>query len=207
MEGLIGFFVNTLALRVAVAGEPSVAELLGQVKERDAGRVCAPGGAVRAGGGGAAAAAQLSHSPVFQVMVVLQNAPRRVAASCPELSVAGQELQQQTAQFDLTLSLQEDGGADRRAALNYASDLFERATIERWIGYYTAVLEAMVADAQQRLSEIDAAECGRAACRCCEEFNATQAEYPQAVADPRAVRSSRCRRHPMRWRWCSKTSS
>ena len=58
VEGLIGFFVNTLPLRVDLSGAPTVAELLGRVKERALERAAAPGHPLRAGGGAGAAGAQ-----------------------------------------------------------------------------------------------------------------------------------------------------
>ena len=58
-----------------------------------------------------------------------------------------------TAQFDLTLSLQEAGGRIV-GGLNYARDLFERETIERWAECLQEVLQGMVRDDQQRIGEL-----------------------------------------------------
>ena len=116
IEGLIGFFVNTLALRVDLSGAPSVAELLGRVQERRAGaqrhqdipfeQVVERLQPVRS----------LAHTPLFQVMFAWQNAPRE-RLELPGLDAAGAldpELSAQvSAKFDLALSLWEDGGADR----------------------------------------------------------------------------------------------
>jgi non-ribosomal peptide synthetase component F len=92
----------------------------------------------------------LSHNPVVQVMFVMQNAPRS-DLQLPGLTLATQTgLSNLTAKFDLTLSL-EEMGEDIVGGLNYASDLFDRATIERWIGYLKAALRAMVQEAQHEV--------------------------------------------------------
>ena len=131
IEGLIGFFVNTLALRLDVSGSPTVAQLLARVKEQ------------------ALAAQQhqdipfeqvveivrpvrsLAHSPLFQVMFAWQNAPEGTV-DLPGLEVRPcAAAPHGVAKFDLTLSLQEEG--ERIVGgLEYATALFERATIERY---------------------------------------------------------------------------
>ncbi|WP_420124962.1 non-ribosomal peptide synthase/polyketide synthase [Longimicrobium sp.] len=145
IEGLIGFFVNTLALRLDLSGAPTVAQLLERVKER----------ALEAQNHQDIPFEQvvelvqpersLSYSPLFQALFALQNA--RVEA----LSLAGLDVDpvdgstQVQAKFDLTVALRE---ADGRIVGNvtYATALFERETVERWVGYLRRVLEEMVAD-------------------------------------------------------------
>ncbi|HEX7240169.1 MAG TPA: condensation domain-containing protein, partial [Longimicrobiaceae bacterium] len=154
IERLIGFFVNTLALRVDLAGSPTVAELLGRVKARvleaqqhqdipfeQVVELAQP-------------ERSLAHSPVFQVMFAVQNAPR------DRLELPGLELaslptaSQETAKFDLALAFSETG---RRidGSLVYATSLFEPATVARHLGYLRRLLEAMAADEGQRVEELD----------------------------------------------------
>src|SRR5579862_2005040 len=123
IEGLIGFFVNTLALRVDVSGSPRVGELLERVKEQTLGaqehqdipfeQVVEMVGPERS----------LSHSPVFQVMFAWQNAPEgRLELSGVE--VGPLEWRRHVAKFDLTLGLQESG--ERIVGgVEYATALFE----------------------------------------------------------------------------------
>ncbi|HEX2189524.1 MAG TPA: amino acid adenylation domain-containing protein, partial [Longimicrobiaceae bacterium] len=145
VEELIGFFVNTLALRVDLSGAPTVAEALGRVKARaleaqqnqdipfeQVVELVQP-------------ARSLAHSPLFQVMFAWQNAPAsRLELPGLRLS-AGDAAPRATAKLDLLLSLWEDEGRIA-GEVEYATSLFEQATVERWLGYLRRMLEAMAAD-------------------------------------------------------------
>ena len=143
IEGLIGFFVNTLALRLNLKGQPSACDLLDQVK-------------------GQVIAAQqnqdlpfeqvveivqpprsTSHSPIFQVMFAWQNVPTGELALPEVESRPWQSVPVQTAKFDLTLSLKESGNSIV-GGLEYASALFEKKTVERYLYYFQALLQGMV---------------------------------------------------------------
>ena len=107
VEELIGFFVNTLALRVRVE-DVSVRELLEHVKE-----VVLSGYAHQEVPFEQVVEAlqpvrSLTHSPVFQVMLVMQNTPGG-ELRLPGLSLVPQGLPSEAAQFDLTLSVEESG--------------------------------------------------------------------------------------------------
>ena len=146
IEGLIGFFVNTLALRVDLSGSPTVAELLERVKARaleaqqhqdipfeQVVELVQP-------------ARSLAHTPLFQVMFAWQNAPR-AGLELPGLRSARRRrpTPQTTAKFDLSLSLGEAGGRIV-GSVTYATSLFERRRWSATLGYLRRVLEAMVAD-------------------------------------------------------------
>ena len=143
IEGLIGFFVNTLAVRVEVEGSPTVAELLGRVKAQTLAaqqhqdipfeQVVEFTKPVRS----------LSHSPLFQVMFAWQNVPEgRLELPGTKLLPLGGP-QRVMAKFDVTLSLQEAGNRIV-GGIEYATSLFERSTIERYVGYFRRLLEGMV---------------------------------------------------------------
>ena len=149
IEGLIGFFVNTLMLRTDLSGNPTFQELIQRVQE-----VCL----------GAYAhqdipferlveefhpERDLSRQPLFQVMFALQNAPLPTL-ELPGLTVESFELDSRAAKFDLTFSLQEENGR-LSALVEYSTDLFERDTIYRLLRLYQRVLETMVADPTQQL--------------------------------------------------------
>src|SRR6185312_842223 len=148
IENLIGFFVNTLALRLDLSGSPSVSELLEQTKAQSLAaqrhqdipfeQVVDLLQPVRS----------LAHSPLFQVMFSWENAAEA------RLELPGLEVQpllsasHRWAKFDLTLSLEEVGDTIG-GVIEYTSALFEDATVHRCIGYFLALLNAMVADDAQ----------------------------------------------------------
>ncbi len=176
VEGLIGFFVNTLALRVELGGTPTVAELLGRVKERALAAQDHQDIPFEQVVERVQPARSLSHTPLFQVMFTWQN----VGGGSLELDGiklgAAASGAQVTAKFDLSLSMQEAGGRIVGGA-TYATALFEQATVERYLGYLRMVLSAMVADERQtvdRLAILPAAE----RVQVVETFNATDAEFP-----------------------------
>ncbi|WP_032716430.1 non-ribosomal peptide synthetase, partial [Pseudomonas syringae] len=114
--------------------------------------------------------------PIFQVMLALNNTPGGGELSLPELSLEPLQAPHTTAQFDLSLALVEaDGGLI--GSLEYASDLFERATIERMAGHLQVLLEGMVADDQQAVAELPLLSCEQRR-QVLESFNDTAAAYP-----------------------------
>jgi amino acid adenylation domain-containing protein len=153
IEHLIGFFVNTLALRVQLGEDPSVAQLLAQVKASTVAAYSHQDLPFEQVVEALRPSRSMSYSPIFQVMLSLNNVPTGGELSLPGLSLTPVESHQRTAHFDLKLSLSDQGDAIH-GALEYASDLFERSTIERLSGHFQQVLAAMVADEQQRVSAL-----------------------------------------------------
>src|SRR5229473_859734 len=152
LEELIGFFVNQLVLRVDLSGDPSVREMLRRVREVCLGAYAHQDLPFERLVEDLNPKRDLSREPLFQVMLVLQNAP------IGELRMGGLELtgvsqEGVTAKFDLTLSMGESEEG-LRGVMEYATDLYERATIERMLGHWERVLEEMVAKPEERISEI-----------------------------------------------------
>ena len=176
IERLIGFFVSTLVLRLDLSGSPRVSELLERVKERALAaqqhqdipfeQVVELAQPVRS----------LSHTPLFQVMFAWQN-NEQGALVLPGLELLPLRSAPHVAsKFDLTLTLREARGVIA-GGLEYATSLFEPATIARYLGYFRNLLEAMVADDTQavdRLPILGKAERDRVLY----EWNDTKAEYP-----------------------------
>ncbi|MER7847124.1 amino acid adenylation domain-containing protein [Kitasatospora sp. NPDC096077] len=178
-EGLIGCFVNILPIRTALTGDPTFADLLTRVRrsaldafehqrlpfermlpERSTGPA-------------------LSHNPVVQSLLLVQNAPL-AAPELPGLAVTVREVPRGGAQLDLNLQLRELDGAFT-GTVEYASDLFDPATVERLLGHWRTLLAAAVAAPDTRLSALPmltAAERHRALV----EWNDTAHDYPQAGA-------------------------
>ncbi|HET7462338.1 MAG TPA: condensation domain-containing protein, partial [Longimicrobium sp.] len=176
IEGLIGFFINTLALRLDLSGAPSVAELLGRVKERALAAQQHQDIPFEQVVEAAQPARSLAHTPLFQVNFTWQNAPRG-SLELPGVTLAALEgAPHVTAKLDLQLTLQEAGGRIG-GALEYATALFDAATVERHREHLRTVLRGMVADDRQpvdRLPILPEAERRQVV----EEWNATDAAYP-----------------------------
>src|SRR5215470_14257095 len=108
-------------------------------------------------------------------MFAWQNAPQGVLA-LPRLALSALESGHAAAKFDLTLSLGETGN-EIGGSLVYATALFDGETVERWLGYWMRVLEAMAADGTQAVERVPLlGEAERR--RVVVEWNATAAEYP-----------------------------
>ncbi|QNH20776.1 non-ribosomal peptide synthetase [Xanthomonas sp. GW] len=196
VEGLIGFFVNTLALRVRMEEAPSVAELLAQVKATALAAFAHQELPFEQVVEALRPARSLGHSPVFQAMLALNNTPDGGALELPGLTLAPVARDQVTTHFDVSLSLSDDGGGIS-GAIGYASDLFDRGTIERWAVHLQQLLSALVAEEQRSVATLPLLTQGERA-QLLEGFNATAAEYPrealihelfevQAAQQPEAV--------------------
>src|SRR6185369_13406664 len=156
IEGLIGFFVNTLVLRGDLSGDgtgdPSFRDLLGRTRETALAAYLHQDVPFEKLVQELAPERNLSQSPLFQVMLVLQNAPEA------ELRVAGLTFSPAgaaggTAKFDLTLSLGETSEG-LAGALEYAADLFDPATVDRFLGHLGHLLAGAVAEPGTLLSEL-----------------------------------------------------
>ncbi|HWJ51151.1 MAG TPA: amino acid adenylation domain-containing protein, partial [Solirubrobacteraceae bacterium] len=151
---LLGFFSNTLAMRTDLSGDPPFEELLQRVKtttleaqihqELPFERLVEALNPQRS----------QSHSPIFQVLFGYDVAPVQPP------TLAGSELEQlpipgwQWSRFDLSIIARELPDGSLRAQLEYATDLFDAATIERTIGHFTTLLSAVCRDPAQRLSRL-----------------------------------------------------
>src|SRR5690606_13605439 len=82
----------------------------------------------------------LNHSPVYQVILGLENT-RPEALRLPGLEISAHEPEDPAAHVDLSLRLRERDD-HLEGSLQYATDLFDRATVERWRGYFLTILEA-----------------------------------------------------------------
>jgi amino acid adenylation domain-containing protein len=146
-EGLIGFFVNLLALAGDLGGEPTWRELIARARE-----VCLEAYAhqelpfeklVEE----LAPRRDLSHSPLFQVMLVLQNTPREEPALAG-LEVSRLEIAAEMARFELTATVTETG-PELAVALAYRTSLFDAATVTRWLGHFERALAVLAADREE----------------------------------------------------------
>ncbi|HEU4595289.1 MAG TPA: amino acid adenylation domain-containing protein, partial [Pyrinomonadaceae bacterium] len=152
VEGLIGFFVNTLALRGDVSGEPSFRELLARVREVTLGAYAHQEVPFERLVEELQPERSLSHQPLFQVMFALQNAPQeRLYLNEVELRPFG--MRTKAAQFDLTLAAGEAQG-ELSLVIEYNTDLFDASTAERMASHYRKLLEDVVKDADALLPRL-----------------------------------------------------
>jgi amino acid adenylation domain-containing protein len=177
-ERLIGFFINTLVLRVDLSGAPSFTELLQRTKEvtleafahqdvpfEKLVEVLSP-------------ERSLGGTPLFQVMMVLQNAPqsdlRLGAATLQPFNTVDNG----TSKFDLTMNLAEGMGQEGiRGSLEYNTGLFEAATVARMIGHYSRLLSSMTSTPHAPIHSLEILSPEERGILL-EDFNATAASIP-----------------------------
>jgi amino acid adenylation domain-containing protein len=152
-EGLIGFFVNTLVLRTDLSGDPPFRELVARVRETTLNAYGHQDIPFERLVEELAPERSLRHTPLFQVMLVLQNNVQE-ALRLGDLAAEPVEAVSGAALFDLMLNLVEDGGA-LAGTLDYRAELFERATVERMLDHFGALLRAVAADPGRRLSAVE----------------------------------------------------
>ncbi|HEX6292635.1 MAG TPA: amino acid adenylation domain-containing protein [Herpetosiphonaceae bacterium] len=179
LEGLIGFFVNTLALRTSLAGSPTFRELLARVAEVTLGAYAHQDLPFEQLVQELHLDRDWSRSPLFQAVLNFQNTPQ-VDLNLPGLTGTRLELDPGTAKFDLTLELEEQADG-LKARIEYNTDLFESTTIARMAGHFTTLLRAIVADPDARIAELPLlTEAERQ--RMLIDWNRSEAEYPHAAA-------------------------
>ena len=153
IESLIGFFANILALRASLSGNPPFLELLGRVRQLCLDAYAHQELPFESLIESLSLTRDLAHAPLFQVMFVLQNTAREPLV-LPGLEIALKETGSAVAKFDLTLSVAETDGA-LAATLECATDLFDRATIERLSGHFVQLLRSAIAHPERSIGELD----------------------------------------------------
>ena len=182
LDGLVGFFVNTLVLRTDVSGDPTFTELLARVRETDLAayehqeipfeRVVEELNPDRS----------LARHPLFQVMLQLDNEPDE-DLRLPGLVVRDEPVAFDVAKFDLRLDLTDQRGADSAPAglagvLEYATDLFDRATVARIAAGLLRVLEQVAADPARSVGALELLSAEEAR-QILVEWNDTGTEVPE----------------------------
>ncbi|MFI9841242.1 amino acid adenylation domain-containing protein [Nonomuraea sp. NPDC051941] len=197
LDGTVGFFVNTLVLRCDLAGDPTFTEVLERVRDvaLDAfGHDEVPFDLLVED---LAPQRDLARTPLFDVMFELRETP----GSTPRLAgldVRRVAAEPATAKFELTLALTADAAGGYRAELEYATALFDRATIDRLAGHFTRLAECAArrpdspigrldlldpAERRRLVSEWNEESAPAATPECLHEaFEAQAARTPDAVA-------------------------
>ncbi len=174
-EGLIGFFVNTLALRTDLSGDPSFVELVHRVRDTALGAYANQDVSFEKVVEVLQPERTLAFSPIFQTQLAFQNtAP--VSMRLPGLVVEAREIDNGTAQFDLSLVLDEIDGA-LTGKLEYNTDLFEMDTISRMIGHLQVFLAGAAATPEKSISSLPLLTNAERR-KVLVEWNETAAPYP-----------------------------
>src|SRR5712692_3519322 len=160
LDDLIGFFVNTLVLRTETSGNPSFRELIARVRTSNLAayshqdlpferlvEVVNP-------------ARSLSRHPLFQVMLAFQNNAPVSFAGLPGVTASFEPVAMSSAKFDLSLALGEQRGSDGspigiHGVLEYATDLFDRASMEAMAARLIQLLQAAVAEPDRGIGSLD----------------------------------------------------
>lgn len=154
LEPLIGFFVNTLVMRTTLGPETTGHELLAQVKKN----------CLEAFQNQDVPFERLvehlkpernpSFTPLFQVMFILQTQNQeRTGLKIGDLSMTSIPMDAATSMFDLTLKLEEQGG-ELLGEFEYNTALFDLSWIERFVGYYTNMLQGLARSREQIVARI-----------------------------------------------------
>lgn len=175
-EGLVGFFVNTLALRTGLKSTDTFVEVLNNIRNTTLeayGHQDVPFEKVVEA---VVKKRELSRSPVFQVMFILQNAPAADDFKIDGIELTGMGVKNETSKFELIFSIAELP-AGLSGTVEFCSDLFKAETIERMIAHFKNLLNAIVKAPHEKigllsmLSKVEEQQV-------LNDFNQTSAPYP-----------------------------
>lgn len=152
LENLIGCFVNSLVLRTDLSGNPSVRQLLANVREVTLDAYAHQDLPFEKLVQALQPERDLSRHPLFQVAIALQNTPI-TALALPDLTLSQFEFDPGTSRFDLELHLWQSS-TGLNGQLIYSSDLFDRSTIARFVDHFQTLLAGMVAAPTSRIADL-----------------------------------------------------
>ncbi|MFZ1883022.1 MAG: condensation domain-containing protein, partial [Rhodoplanes sp.] len=159
LDDLVGFFVNTLVLRTDTSGDPSFRALIGRVRSANLAAYAHQDLPFERLVEALNPARSLARHPLFQVMLAFQNNAEARPELCG-LEVFAEPVATQSAQFDLSVSLGERRGSDGSPAglegvIEYATDLFDRSSVEGLAGRLVRLLEGAVGDPGRSISALE----------------------------------------------------
>ncbi|HSP79188.1 MAG TPA: condensation domain-containing protein, partial [Myxococcaceae bacterium] len=153
LEGLIGFFINTLVMRTELSGDPSFLEVLRRVRETSLGAYAHQELPLEHLAAELQPERDPGQTPFYRVSFNLQNAPLG-AIDVPGLTLRPRKAAVGMAKLDLSLHLTE-GAEGLSCVWEYSTDLFEAGTVERMAGHYERVLEQVVEEPERRVGELE----------------------------------------------------
>ncbi|MFD6275949.1 amino acid adenylation domain-containing protein [Streptomyces sp. NPDC060209] len=157
---LVGLFVNTLVLRADLTGDPTFLELLDRVKDFDLSAYAHQDLPFERLVELLNPARSQNHHPLFQTMLILQNHTPAAPVDLAGVTARGVPVDPGVSKFDLSFTFTEtydDSGAPSgmRAAVDYATELFDASTVRDLAGRLVLLLTAVAADPDRRLSTYD----------------------------------------------------
>jgi amino acid adenylation domain-containing protein len=151
LEKLIGFFTSTLVVRGNLAADPTFVQLLQRVRETTLEAYEHQDLPFEKLVEALKPQRSLNHTPLFQIMMVFQNAPKQIL-TLPGLSLEELEFDSGSSKFDLTLEIVEQDGL--RCSVEYCTDLFRKQTIQRFAQHFRALLQDIVENPDRPISEL-----------------------------------------------------
>ncbi|MDB6021486.1 MAG: amino acid adenylation domain protein, partial [Pedosphaera sp.] len=177
IEGLIGGFVNTLAMRVNLSGDPSFRQVMARVRETALAAYAHQDLPFEKLVEELHPSRSQSYNPIFQVMFIFQNSPMPVLQTAG-LHIQPFEIDTGASKFDLTVNLEETP-AGLGGWVEFATDLFQPESITRLLGHYQTLLEAVAANPDQPIDMLPLVT-GTERRQLLETWNTSQRTYPHA---------------------------
>jgi non-ribosomal peptide synthetase component F len=176
LEPLIGFFANTLALRMDLKGQPSFLELLSRVRQITLNAYRNQDLPFEKLVEEIQPQRTLNYHPLFQVMFVLQN-QKMDNWDSSDLKVSSIQVASKISNFDLAVSITEKKG-QLEGRVNYKTDLFNRDRIERMVEHFQTLLEGIVNNPQEKITHLPLLTEAKKQ-QILIDWNKTEAEYPK----------------------------
>ena len=153
LEGLVGFFVNTLALRTDLSAQPDFIGLLQQVKDTTLNAYQHQDLPLEKIVDAVVKERDLSRNPLFQVCFSLLNIPDDADLKLKDVQLSSEPMEHSKIQFDLTLTMRETSKG-LVAAIEYCTDLYKEETISRMIVHFKTLLSAIIANPETKISAL-----------------------------------------------------
>ncbi len=180
-EGLLGFFVNNLVMRVDLSGDPSFSELIARVRQTSIESFANAEVPFEKLVEELRPERQVGLHPFFQTMFTLQNVPR-ASLELPGLEVEIERLDVGTSRLDLTLEVAPDAAGSLSGHIEYNADLFTEARVERLARRYLTLLEGACEDPRRTLSRLPLLPASERQ-QVIEEWNQTEAAVAPGTID------------------------
>ncbi|MEU8196213.1 amino acid adenylation domain-containing protein [Microbispora amethystogenes] len=155
LEDVVGFFVNTVVVRTAWTDDPAFVDFLDRVRAGVLGAFVHQDVPFEQVVEALKPPRDPSRTPLFQVMLAMQNLPAHSSAF-PGLTVTAREPAGSVAKFDLTVAWEEEPleSGELRGSVEYDVDLFDRETVERMMRHYVTLLESALGAPQAQISTL-----------------------------------------------------